>query len=346
MPKQRDAASGHLLDVRSLHVEFETDVGPVRAVDNVSFTVASGRTVAIVGESGCGKSSLCAALGGLLGRRARVRGQVLFEGRDLLALDKRQLRSVRGRDFAMVFQDPLDSLNPVMTVGAQLVEAISVHDRHVERSAARERAAELLATVGISRPRGRLNEYPHQLSGGMRQRVLIAMALANRPRLVIADEPTTALDVTTQAQIIALIQRLRAELGMTLIIVTHDLGLVAELADDVLVMYAGRIVEAGSILQVLGAPEHPYTWALISAVIELEARRERLTLIGGAPPSLLHLPGGCRFHPRCPYVMDVCRSVDPQLDPVLGEVDHLQACHLDPLHRRAEGARVVRGGNM
>jgi peptide/nickel transport system ATP-binding protein len=325
-----------LLEVSDLRVHFDTDDGLVRAVDGVSFGVEPGRTLGIVGESGSGKTVAALSIMGLTRTAtARIAGEVRFEGRDLLSLPDDEMRRVRGREIGMVFQDPLSSLHPFYKVGRQLVEAIRVHQPDVSRAAARDRTVELLGMVGIPDPARRVDDYPHEFSGGMRQRAMIAMALANQPRLLIADEPTTALDVTVQAQILELIGRLQADLGMAVIVITHDLGVVADIADDVAVVYAGRIVERAPTTTMFAAPEHPYTWGLLRSIPRLDAPRgEELQPIPGRPPSLINLPGGCSFHPRCPYVRPRHREVDPPLEPVPGDPQHEVACLLPSRTRR------------
>jgi peptide/nickel transport system ATP-binding protein len=263
-----------------------------------------------------------------------VSGRILFEGRDLVALADDQLRSIRGNEIAMVFQDPLSSLHPFFKVGAQLIEAVQAH-QEVSKTSARERAIELLGLVGIPDPSRRVDEFPHEFSGGMRQRVMIAMALANEPKLLIADEPTTALDVTVQAQVLALLERLQRELGMAIVIITHDLGVVAELADEIAVMYAGRIVETTSAEILFSRPEHPYTWGLLKSLPTLEGSRdEALVPISGTPPSLINRPSGCHFHPRCPYSQPEHERIDPRLEPVPGDAGHEVACLLESELRR------------
>ena len=318
-----------LLEVSDLRVEFSTEDGIVHAVDGISYEVDIGRTLCIVGESGSGKSvTSLTTLGLTQGRNTRISGRILFEGRDLLALKPDEMRSIRGNQIAMIFQDPLSSLHPFYKVGTQLTEAIKTH-RKVSRSAARDRAVELLTMVGIPDPKRRVDQYPHEFSGGMRQRVMIAMALANEPKLLIADEPTTALDVTVQAQILALLQELQDRLGMAIILITHDLGVVAEFADEIAVMYAGRIVERGSDEQIFYAPQHPYTWGLLKSIPRLDTPRdEELVPISGRPPSLILRPSGCHFHPRCPYVRDAHTRIDPPLAPVTGDPGHEAACLL------------------
>ena len=289
-----------LLEVTDLKTYFKTDDGVVRAVDGVSFSVDKGQTLGIVGESGSGKSVTCLTIMGLNNRRtARSSGEALFKGEDLLTASPRRLRELRGNDVAMIFQDPMTSLNPVHKIGDQLAEAMRLHE-DVTRSQARKRALDLLKAVGIPRPERRVDDYPHQFSGGMRQRVMIAMALINNPDLLIADEPTTALDVTTQAQILTLIERLQAEFGSAVIMITHDLGVVAEIADDVVVMYAAEVVEHAAVQEIFKRPHHPYTWGLMGSLPRLDADVERLVQIQGQPPSLLRPPSGCRFHPALP----------------------------------------------
>jgi peptide/nickel transport system ATP-binding protein len=319
-----------LLQVEDLRVTFPTEDGLVHAVDGISYSVDTGRTLGIVGESGSGKSvSSLTTLGLTRTQGARVEGRMLFDGNDLVALSDGQLRRIRGNDIAMIFQDPLSSLHPFFKVGKQLTEAMLIH-RSMSRSAARGRAVELLELVGIPDPARRVTQFPHEFSGGMRQRVMIAMALANEPKLLIADEPTTALDVTVQAQILALLEDLQRRLGMAIIIITHDLGVVAEIADEIAVMYAGRIVEHATAERIFAEPQHPYTWGLLKSIPRLDnPRDEELVPITGRPPSLINRPGGCHFHPRCPYVREHHKRVDPRLEPVPGESGHEVACLLD-----------------
>jgi peptide/nickel transport system ATP-binding protein len=332
-----------LLDVNDLKTYFRTDDGIVKAVDGVSFSVEKGKTLGIVGESGCGKSVTCLTIMGLNAKRNTISsGQALFKGNDLLHMSSRRLRDIRGNDIAMIFQDPMTSLNPVHKIGDQLIEAVLLH-QDVTKKVARARALELLKAVGIPRAERRIDDYPHQFSGGMRQRVMIAMALINEPDLLIADEPTTALDVTTQAQILNLMNRLQQEFGSAIIIITHDLGVVAETADEVVVMYAARIAEQGSVDQIFHRPHHPYTWGLLGSLPRLDTDMERLVQIKGQPPSLLNPPRGCRFHPRCPYVMDVCKTVEPDLVPISDERDHVQACHLDEDTKDREASKLLAG---
>jgi peptide/nickel transport system ATP-binding protein len=335
LPGTTRTADEPLLRVENLRVEFPTEDGVVHAVDGISYEVRRGGALGIVGESGSGKTVSALTTIGLTRRMgARISGRILFEGRDLLALGEEELRGLRGNEIAMIFQDPLSSLHPLYTVGAQIVEAVRAH-RDVSKAQARARAVELLGLVGMRDPASRVREYPHELSGGMRQRSMIAMALANEPKLLIADEPTTALDVTVQAQILTLLARLRRELSMAIVIVTHDLGVVAEVAEDVAVMYAGRIVEAAATARLLTAPEHPYTWGLLKSIPTLAGpRAQRLEPIPGSPPSLIEPPSGCRFHPRCPYAQPDHARIDPALEPVPGEPDHRVACLLDSATRR------------
>ena len=330
-----------LLEVNDLKTYFRTDDGIVKAVDGVSFEVEKGQTLGIVGESGSGKSVTCLTIMGLNAKRNTITsGTAAFRGDDLLKMNSRRLRDIRGNDIAMIFQDPMTSLNPVHTIGKQLVEAILLH-RDVTKSQARGRALELLKAVGIPRAERRVDDYPHQFSGGMRQRVMIAMALVNDPDLLIADEPTTALDVTTQAQILELMNRLQREFGSAIIIITHDLGVVAETADDVVVMYAARIAEQGPVDEIFKRPHHPYTWGLLGSLPRLDTDAERLVQIPGQPPSLLNPPRGCRFHPRCPYVMNVCKQEEPELKGVTGDRDHLQRCWLDETTKDREAAKLL-----
>jgi peptide/nickel transport system ATP-binding protein len=330
-----------LLEVKDLKTYFTTGDGVVKAVDGVSFTIERGQTLGIVGESGSGKSVTCLTIMGLNARRNTMSmGQALFNGEDLLTASPARLREIRGNDIAMIFQDPMTSLNPVHTVGTQLVEAVLLH-RDVQKKEARVRALESLKQVEIPRADQRVDDYPHQFSGGMRQRVMIAMALINNPDLLIADEPTTALDVTTQAQILSLIEKLQSDYNSAVIMITHDLGVIAEIADEIVVMYAAEVVEKGPVDRIFKNPHHPYTWGLMGSLPRLNTDIERLVQIQGQPPSLLRPPSGCRFHPRCPYVMDICRTVDPALAPVTSEPSHLQACHLDEETKDREAARLL-----
>jgi peptide/nickel transport system ATP-binding protein len=329
-----------LLQVEDLRVTFPTEDGLVRAVDGISYSVGTGMTLGIVGESGSGKSvGALTTLGLTRTQGALVEGRMLFEGNDLIAMPDDQLRRIRGNEIAMIFQDPLSSLHPFYRVGKQLMEAVLTH-RKVSKSSARARAIELLDLVGIPDPDRRVDAYPHEFSGGMRQRAMIAMALANEPKLLIADEPTTALDVTVQAQILALLEDLQRRLGMAIIIITHDLGVVAEIADEIAVMYAGRIVEHAPAARIFAEPQHPYTWGLLKSIPRLDSPRgEQLVPIAGRPPSLINRPSGCHFHPRCPYVEEKHRRVDPRLEPVPDDPGHEVACLLDAPTR----ARIWRG---
>ncbi len=330
-----------LLEVRDLRTSFHTEDGIVKAVDGVSFSVEKGQTLGIVGESGCGKSVTCLTIMGLNAKRNTISsGEALWKGKDLLTMKPGELRDIRGNDISMIFQDPMTSLNPVHTIGKQLVEAVQLH-RDVSKRVARSRALELLKAVGIPRAEQRIGDYPHQFSGGMRQRVMIAMALVNDPDLLIADEPTTALDVTTQAQIINLMKRLQADFGSAIIFITHDLGVIAETADDVLVMYAANVIEQATVDDLFVRPQHPYTWGLMGSLPRLGADVERLVQIPGQPPSLLRPPSGCRFHPRCPYVMEVCKTTFPELRPTSRDPNHLQACHLDEDTKEREAAKLL-----
>jgi peptide/nickel transport system ATP-binding protein len=332
-----------LLEVNDLRTQFRTDDGVVRAVDGVSFTVEKGQTLGIVGESGCGKSVTCLTIMGLNPKRTTISsGQALWKGRDLLGMSSSELREIRGNEIAMIFQDPMTSLNPVHTIGHQLEEAVRLH-QDVTKRQAHTRGLELLKAVGIPRAERRVDDYPHQFSGGMRQRVMIAMALVNNPDLLIADEPTTALDVTTQAQILALMEKLQQEFGSAIVMITHDLGVVAEIADDVLVMYAAEIVERGTVDEIFKRPQHPYSWGLLGSLPRLDTDVERLVQIQGQPPSLLNPPRGCRFHPRCPYVMDICKAESPPLADVPGEKAHRAACHLDQETKDREAAKLLAG---
>src|SRR3954451_14334741 len=332
-----------LLEVHDLKTYFRTDDGVVRAVDGVSFSVDKGQTLGIVGESGSGKSDTCLTIMVLNPKRSAMSsGTASWKGEDLLTASPRRLREIRGNEIAMIFQDPMTSLNPVHKIGDQLAEAMRLHE-DVSRGVARKRALELLQAGGIPRPDRRLDDYPHQFSGGMRQRVMIAMALINNPDLLVADEPTTALDVTTQAQILTLIETLQSEFGSAVIMITHDLGVVAEIADEVVVMYAAEVAEKGTVQQIFKQPHHPYTWGLMGSLPRLDVEVERLVQIQGQPPSLLRPPPGCRFHPRCPYVMNICKTADPPLAPVSNDPTHLQACHLDEETKDREAAKLLAG---
>ena len=355
-----------LLDVRDLRTYFKTDDGIVKAVDGVSFSVRPGETIGVVGESGSGKSVTMMSILDLNPKPGRLAlhpgsspgeqmeaflhgskkhtsistGRALFRGENLLEASKRRLRALRGSEISMIFQDPMTSLNPVLSIGNQLVEAVLLH-RDVTTREARELAIAGLKEVGIPRAERRIDDYPHQFSGGMRQRVMIAMALINEPALVIADEPTTALDVTTQAQILGLIRDLQAKRGTAVILITHDLGVVAETADDIVVMYAARVVEQAPVFSLFEQPLHPYTWGLLGSLPRLDVELERLSQIRGQPPSLLRPPAGCRFRPRCAYAFDRCRSEMPAATPATFDAEHLDACFLDEARKLEESARVV-----
>jgi peptide/nickel transport system ATP-binding protein len=335
-----------LLEVKDLSVHFSTPDGVVKAVDGISYSVDQGRSLGIVGESGSGKSvSSLTVMGLTRGDNATISGEVLFDGVDLLGLESEEMRRLRGNDIAMIFQDPLSSLHPFYRVGNQLVEAIQAHN-DVSKQAARDRAIELLDLVGIPEPAARVDAYPHEFSGGMRQRAMIAMALSNEPRLLIADEATTALDVTVQAQILDLISRLQHELDTAVVMISHDLGVIAETADDIAVMYAGRIVEHADAETLFTRPEHPYTWGLLKSIPRLDSPRdEQLVPIPGRPPSLINLPTGCHFHPRCPYVREAHRRVDPPTEPVPGDPGHQVACLLAPQVRRRIWAELQQGSD-
>jgi peptide/nickel transport system ATP-binding protein len=333
-----------LLSVEDLRVEFVTDDGVVHAVDGISYDVAPGQTLGIVGESGSGKTVGSMTVMGLTrARDTRISGRIMFEGRNLLELSTDEIRRVRGNEIAMIFQDPLSSLHPFYKVGYQLAEAVRAH-RDVSKAAARDRALEMLELVGIPDPQRRLDQYPHEFSGGMRQRAMIAMALSNEPKLLIADEPTTALDVTVQAQILALMQDLQDRLGMAVLIITHDLGVVAEIADEIAVMYSGRIVEHAATKRLFASPEHPYTWGLLKSIPRMDTpRSEELVPIPGRPPSLINRPSGCHFHPRCPYALDDHRRIDPRLEAVPEQPNHEVACLL-PVQTRHRIWRGLQAG--
>jgi len=332
-PDARRAAETEMrpvLEVRDLRTYFSVDGGELRAVDGVSFSVAPGRTLGVVGESGCGKSMTALSVMGLVpeppGRI--VGGEVLFDGIDLLKLTAAELRERRGNQISMIFQEPMTSLNPAFTVGDQIVEGILRH-RKVTKQQAKAHAIEMLRRVRIPSPERRFDEYPHKLSGGMRQRVMIAMALACDPKLLIADEPTTALDVTIQAQILELMRQLRDETGAAIMIITHDLGVIAEIAHEVIVMYAGKVVERAGVADLFREPQHPYTIGLLGSIPKLTAVQPRLTTIEGVVPNPLAMPAGCRFHPRCPFVVDQCRAAEPPLREI--RPGQLAACWRAPL---------------
>jgi peptide/nickel transport system ATP-binding protein len=317
------------LEVKDLSTSFRTDDGIVKAVTGVSFALESGRTLGVVGESGSGKSVTFLTVMGLVDpKQASVSGSVKVDGEEILGASSRRLRQIRGAQIGMIFQDPMTSLNPVKTIGWQLEEAVLIH-QDVTRKEARKRAIDILKEVEIPHAESRVDAYPHQFSGGMRQRVMIAMALINNPEIVIADEPTTALDVTTQAQILRLMRRLQEEHRMAIVMITHDLGVVAELADDVIVMYGGKVVEQSKVDDLFAKPEMPYTWGLLGSLPRLNSAGKRLEQIPGQPPSLLHPPGGCPFNPRCEFVMPQCRTDLPELRSSVQGESHYFRCHLD-----------------
>jgi peptide/nickel transport system ATP-binding protein len=336
------ATTGPYLQVDDLKVRFGTEDGIVRAVDGVSFTVDRGETLGIVGESGSGKSVTSLSIMGLHNRkRTEMSGKILVGGRNIIAMSDDDIRRLRGRDMAMIFQDPLSSLHPFYTIGKQIVEAYRIHHSSASKALARKRALEMLDRVGIPQPHKRFDQYAHEFSGGMRQRAMIAMALVNNPDLLIADEPTTALDVTVQAQILDLLEDLQREFNSAVIIITHDLGVVSQIADNVLVMYAGRVAEYGTAEQVLRSPHHPYAWGLLASVPSLHGNAEEdLLPIKGNPPSLINVPSGCAFHPRCRYAMlngGPCDIEVPALLPLqkVYQPGHKVACHI-PEQRRVE----------
>jgi len=329
--------SNVILEVKNLNVEFTTDDGIVHAVNNVSYKVERGKTLAIVGESGSGKSvSSLAVMGLLSGTNSKITGEVFFNGKELVGADPDEVRKLRGDEMAMIFQDPLSALHPYYTIGDQLAEAVLVHNK-IKEPEARTRAAEMLTKVGIPSVEQRMDEYPHQLSGGMRQRVMIAMALINGPELLIADEPTTALDVTVQAQILDLLRELQKEFGTAIVLITHDLGVVADLADEVMVMYGGSAVEHAPVREIFYAPQMPYTWGLLASIPQISAKKVQLDPIPGSPPSLLNLPKGCVFAPRCTFkdqvAGDACATQFPDLLAV--SPNHEARCHLSESQRAA-----------
>jgi oligopeptide/dipeptide ABC transporter ATP-binding protein len=333
-----------LLEVTDLHVQFATEDGVVRAVDGVSFELERGKVLGIVGESGSGKSVTAMTLLGLTrGVNSKFEGAIEYKGQDLLKMSEAELRRFRGNELAMIFQDPMTSMNPVYRIGDQISEAIRTHE-DVSKQTARNRAVQLLRQVGIPQPEDRVNDFPHQFSGGMRQRAMIAMALANNPDVLIADEPTTALDVTIQAQIIELISKLKDDFNSSVILITHDLGVVAEIADDIAVMYAGRIVEYGTKRQLFYDPQHPYTWGLLGSIPRLDReKQEKLASIAGAPPSLINLPQGCKFRPRCPHAFSKCTEHPPLENRVGDSPPHLDRCWLTVEEKRSLRDLTIRG---
>jgi oligopeptide/dipeptide ABC transporter ATP-binding protein len=332
-----------LLEVKGLKVRFVTEDGVVRAVDGVDFELDRGKVLGIVGESGSGKSVTAMTILGLTrDRNTRFEGEVDYKGRNLLELSESSLRDVRGNEIAMIFQDPMTSLNPVYTVGDQIIEAIQTHEGANKREAKR-RAVELLRQVGIPNPQQRVDDFPHQFSGGMRQRAMIAMALSCNPDVLIADEPTTALDVTIQAQILELLDNLREDFDSSVILITHDLGVVAEVADEIIVMYAGRVVERGSKRDVFYDPQHPYTWGLLGSIPRLDRPKpKKLHSIEGTPPSLINLPTGCKFRPRCPHAFDKCQE-EPELKRRVDESGHLDRCWLSVDDKRRLRESTIAG---
>ncbi len=331
-----------LLEIRDLHVEFATSAGVVRAVDGVSYDIPRGRTLAVVGESGCGKSVTAMSILRLIERQRGeiTSGRIDFDGQSLLELSEEQMRRVRGNDIAMIFQEPMTSLNPVYTVGTQIGEAVQLH-RGLDAAATEREVLRLLRLVGIPSPEQRYHEYPHQLSGGMRQRVMIAMALSCRPKLLIADEPTTALDVTIQAQILQLMQDLQARLGMSILLITHDLGVVANMAHEVVVMYAGRIVEHASVDDLYAHPQHPYTAGLLASLPDASVGFSRLQTIEGTVPDALSFPSGCRFHPRCRLRLERCADEQPELRSH-ADRQHQSACHYTDEHPDVDLSALIR----
>jgi len=332
----RDPPPTPLLEVADLRVSFTTEEGVVQAVDGVSFSVAPGEVLAVVGESGSGKSVTAMTLMGLTrGPNARFEGTAYLGDRELIGATDSELRSVRGAEIAMVFQDPMTSLDPVYRIGEQIVEQIRAHDREIPKAAAMGRAIELMERVGIPHAGDRVRSFPHEFSGGMRQRVMIAMALSCSPRLLIADEPTTALDVTIQAQILEELRQLRSETGAGIILVTHDLGVVADIADRILVMYGGRIVEQGTLDELFYNPQHPYTWGLLGSITRIDGdRRSRLSAIPGLPPSLMHPPSGCHFRPRCPHEFGPCVAVPELAARQPASPGHRDRCWLEPAQKQ------------
>jgi oligopeptide/dipeptide ABC transporter ATP-binding protein len=334
-----------LLEVKDLKVQFATEDGIVRAVDGISFELERGKVLGIVGESGSGKSVTAMTLMGLTrGINARFEGEVLYKGQDLLEVSDRDMQHYRGNELGMIFQDPMTSLNPVYRIGAQIAEAIQAHEK-VDKRAARARTIELLRQVGIPNPESRVDDFPHQFSGGMRQRAMIAMALSCNPSILIADEPTTALDVTIQAQIVELVSRLKDDFNSSVIFITHDLGVIADIADEIIVMYAGRVVERGSKRDIFYDPQMPYTWGLLGSIPRLDRPRpERLHTIKGSPPSLINAPEGCKFRPRCPHAFAKCLQ-EPGLENRVETRGHLDRCWLDVAYKREHRDETISGGS-
>ena len=334
-----------LLEVKDLKVKFATEDGIVQAVDGISFDLERGKVLGIVGESGSGKSVTAMTLMGLTrGINARFDGEVLYKGTDLLQVSDRDMQNYRGNELGMIFQDPMTSLNPVYRIGDQIAEAIQAHE-HVGKRGAKARTVELLRQVGIPNPESRVDDFPHQFSGGMRQRAMIAMALSCNPSILIADEPTTALDVTIQAQIVELVSRLKDDFNSAVIFITHDLGVIADIADEIIVMYAGRVVERGSKRDVFYDPQMPYTWGLLGSIPRLDRPRpERLHTIEGSPPSLINPPEGCKFRPRCPHAFDKCMQ-EPGLENRVETPGHLDRCWLDVDYKREHRDETISGGS-
>jgi oligopeptide/dipeptide ABC transporter ATP-binding protein len=334
-----------LLEVNDLKVQFATEDGIVQAVDGLSFELERGKVLGIVGESGSGKSVTAMTLMGLTrGINARFEGEVLYKGKDLLQVSDRDMQEYRGNELGMIFQDPMTSLNPVYRIGEQIAEAIQAHEK-VDKRRARARTIELLRQVGIPNPESRVDDFPHQFSGGMRQRAMIAMALSCNPSVLIADEPTTALDVTIQAQIVELVSRLKDDFNSAVIFITHDLGVIADIADEIIVMYAGRVVERGTKRDLFYDPQMPYTWGLLGSIPRLDQPRvERLHTIKGAPPSLINPPEGCKFRPRCPHAFDKCME-EPGLENRVETPGHLDRCWLDVEYKREHRNETISGGS-
>ena len=331
-----DLSKEKLIDVNDLQTYFHTEEGTVKAVDGVSFEIYPGETLGVVGESGCGKSVTSLSIMRLIESPPGQieNGEILFNGKDLTKLNQKEMRKIRGNDISMIFQEPMTSLNPVYTVGDQIMEAILIH-KDVNKKQARQEAIDMLTKVGIPLPEQRVDEYPHQLSGGMRQRVMIAMALSCDPQLLIADEPTTALDVTIQAQILELMNSLKSQFGMAIMMITHDLGVIAEVSDRVAVMYAGKIVEYTDVKTLYADPKHPYTWGLMHSIPHIEKELDRLEAIPGNVPNPLNFPTGCKYNTRCPFATDKCRTDEPDIVEV--EEGHHVACwHIDKLEAKKE----------
>jgi oligopeptide/dipeptide ABC transporter ATP-binding protein len=335
-----------LLEVNDLKVQFATEDGIVQAVSGISFKLEKGKVLGIVGESGSGKSVTAMTLMGLTrGVNARFEGEVLYKGTDLLKVSDKELQDYRGNELGMIFQDPMTSLNPVYRIGEQIAEAIRAHEK-VDKRTARSRVIELLRQVGIPNPERRVDDFPHQFSGGMRQRAMIAMALSCNPSILIADEPTTALDVTIQAQIVDLVSRLKDDFGSAVVFITHDLGVIAEIADEIIVMYAGRVVERGSKRDIFYDPQMPYTWGLLGSIPRLDRpRAERLHTIEGMPPSLINLPEGCKFRPRCSHAFEKCMQ-EPELENRVEAPGHLDRCWLDVEYKRSHRDETITGGSV